>query len=84
MVKVRLNEGYNNEVITTMSGYIIRKKEWTEVNEEDFEIKRLLIQPGILEKSNGKEEIIKDEPPKDTFKEVKHEVLNVVQRYKRT
>ena len=71
-MKVRLKESYNNEILTTLSGYIIRKGEWTEVNEEDFEIKRLLEQPNIFEKFSGelKGEIIKDSPPKDTIKEV--------------
>lgn len=72
-MKARLHETYNNEFLTTMTGLVFRKTEWTEFSENDVEVKRLLEQPGILElqdKKLSEEKMIKDDIPKQTIKEV--------------
>jgi hypothetical protein len=72
-IEVRLSNKYNNEFMTTTTGYIIRKEQWTEVDEEDFEISKLIIQKGMLEvrgEDTLKNKIILDIPDGKTIKEV--------------
>jgi hypothetical protein len=70
-IEVRLKEGYVNEFLTTVTGYIIRHKTWTKVNDNDTEIRQLLNQGRILEVKGAdtlREKIIMDSPPKNTLK----------------
>lgn len=70
-IEVRLKESYVNEFLTTVTGYIIRHKIWTKVNDADSEIRQLLNQGQILEVKGAqslREKIIMDSPPKDTLK----------------
>lgn len=41
-MKIKLKESYGNEFITTMRGNVIRKGEWTELDESDKELDHLL------------------------------------------
>lgn len=71
-IEVMLADDYPNQFITTVSGYIIRRNEWTKVNEDDGEI-RILLQQNRLIKVKGEEslrqKIIIDGIPPNTIKE---------------
>lgn len=70
-IEVRLKEGYVNEFLTTVTGYIIRHETWTKVNDNDTEIRQLLNQGRILEVKGAdtlRTKIIMDKPSDTTLK----------------
>lgn len=72
-IEIRLREEYPNEFITTLSGRIIRHKEWLEVDENEYEIAQLLrnaVQLEVKGIESLKQKIILDTVPQNTIKEV--------------
>ncbi len=73
-IEVKLRDKYPNKFVTTIAGAIIKKDEWSEVDEDDYEIRHFLETDTIIE-VKGKEEmekaiILNDIPPKHTIKEI--------------
>lgn len=74
-IEVRLRENYPNQFVTTMAGAVIKKAEWTEVDEDDYEVRHFLETDTVLE-VRGKEDMEKKiiltdtVSTKDSIKEV--------------
>lgn len=57
-IEVRLRSGYPNQFVTTMAGAIIKKEEWSLVDEEDYEVRHFLETDTVIE-VRGKEDMEK-------------------------
>jgi len=72
-IDVKLKDKYPNQFITTITGYAIKRNEWTEVEEYDIEISQLLKDNTTLDvkgEDSLKSKIILDMPSTKTIKEV--------------
>lgn len=70
-IRVKLRESYPGEFLTTVAGWIVRKTEYTEVDDTNPEIRSLLSQGHAFEvegEETMKEKIIIDDVPKKTIK----------------
>ena len=75
-ILIKLQEKSTKQFITTQSGYAILRNEWTEVNDDDREIKRILLYRNDIDiKEVTSVEDIKEEDIKEEVIEV--EVVSV-------